>query len=79
MIRPYYLRDDEDDCQCVRMGLSERHDELYECRKCRKCCADECSLKESFQSYDDQGICIPCFMEENPEISIEEIAGIVSQ
>lgn len=78
MIRPKYLRENEDDCQCVAMGLSERHDERYECRVCGLCCADECTLANSFDSYDDKGICISCAMNEDPDLTIEEIAGIVS-
>lgn len=79
MPKPYYLRDNEKECQCVSMGLEEEHDERYECRKCSKCCADECCLAESNDTYEDKGICLPCFMEENPQVTIEEIATIIGK
>lgn len=77
MIRPSYLRDDENDCQCVASGLSERHDEMYECKKCGKCCGDEVTLAESNDSYEDKGKCIPCCLEEG--VPLEEIAIIVGR
>lgn len=79
MIRPPYLRETDDDCQCVAMGLEERHNEMYECRVCGLCCADEITLSNSNDTYEDKGICVECAMKEDPNLTIEEIAGIVSQ
>ena len=79
MIRPYYLRDNEKDCQCVASGLEESHNEMYECRKCRKCCGDEPTLKDGNDTYEDKGICVQCAMEEDPDLTIEEVVGILSR
>ena len=78
MIRPYYLRDDEDDCQCVRTGMSERHDEMYECRECGKCCADEMMLSNSWDSYEDKGICVQCAMDKEG-LTVDELVSISNQ
>ena len=77
MIRPSYLREHEDECQCVASGLSERHNEDYECRQCGKCCGDEPMLTESFADYNDKGICIPCSLENGEDI--HEIAGVFNK
>lgn len=79
MIRPYYLRDNEDDCQCRTTGLEERHEENHECRVCRKCCADEPMLAEHNDTYEDKGTCIECAMKEDPDLTIEEVAGVLSR
>jgi len=79
MIRPSYLRDNEDDCQCVAMGLEERHNEIHECSVCGKCCADEPMLSEYWKTSLDKGTCILCAMDEDHDLTIEEVAGIVSR
>ena len=77
--QPYYLRDGETVCQCVLSGLEEEHDERYECRVCRKCCGDEPTLARSFDTYDDKGCCIPCSLEEDKDLTIEEVAEIFNR
>ena len=62
----------------MAMGLEQRHNPIHECRVCGKCCADEPMLGRSFDTYDDKGTCIMCAMEEDEDLTIEEVAGIVS-
>jgi len=74
----YFLRENESVCQCVAIGISDDgiHDESYECKVCKKCCADEPMLKESWESYGEKGTCVTCCL--NNGTSLEEIAGVVN-
>jgi hypothetical protein len=67
---------DQSDCQCMSALGEETHDPSYECKICGKCCADEPTLSDRNDSYEDKGYCIPCIMELE-ELSIEEIAWII--
>lgn len=76
---PYYLRYGESVCQCVAIGISDDgiHDETYECKKCRKCCADEPMMTERNSNYEDKGTCLECVLKSGT--SIEEIAEIYNR
>ena len=71
----YYLRKNEKQCQCVTSGMEEEHNEMYECRECRKCCADEMTLANNWDTYEDKGICIQCTMDKEG-LTVEELVAI---
>lgn len=78
-MKPYYLRENESICQCVAIGISDDdiHDERYECEICRKCCADEPMLKESYLMYDDKSTCMECVLKDG-KVIIDDIAVLYS-
>lgn len=77
--QPYYLRSGESVCQCVAVGISDDgiHDETYECKECRKCCADEPMMSERNSSYEDKGTCLECVLKSGT--SIEEIVEVFNR
>ena len=74
--KPYYLRENETTCQCVAIGISDdgEHEEQYECRECRKCCADEPMFSQRNDAYEDKATCLECVLKSGT--TIEEIAGL---
>jgi hypothetical protein len=76
-MKPYYLRDNEEICQCVAIGISDDcvHDERYECKVCNKCCADEPMLSERNDAYEDKSTCLQCVLKDK-ETTLEDIAGL---
>lgn len=74
MNKPYYLRENEEVCQCVTSGLEDEHDEKYECRECNKCCADEPMASQRCDAYEDKATCVQCMLNEGT--TIDEIQAV---
>lgn len=60
------------ECSCP-----DEHDEMYECRKCSKCCFDDLTLADPNDTYEDKGICVQCALDEG--LTVEELVTICAK
>lgn len=63
------LQGSKPECHCP-----EGYDQMYHCSKCDDCCFDWGTYKTSFQTYEEQGLCCQCAMNEG--MTLEELVSI---